>query len=286
MPISLSSPTFWRDISRHLGTAQRDGALHYVVLDHTTEMRIIRRTREELFSSTVMREGAGLSVVVNGNYYDVSTAGISDALWGHDPVAAAETTILGRLINRGSILGGRSSPNMFYFGQRSMPWTGRYTSTFETDFGDPLPGSGMHAAIGGLGPLVVGGLRYGSGNRYRAGAPPSAPVTGRPGPAARPYLVQRNNNTFVSAESRATPTGKTILASCTAEHKILVAVQEDGISPGVTYTALRDTLARLGFDHAVFLDGSDSSTMMVSGGWVVRAAENKDETNVVGVGFT
>jgi hypothetical protein len=286
MTISLSSSSFWKDISGKAGTLQRDGALRYVVLSHSATMKIIRRTREELFSTTVNREGAGMTVVVNGNYYDVSTAGKMDALAGSDPVAASATTIEGRLISNGALLAGRAAPQMFYFAQQAMPFVGKIGSTYTTGFGDPQPGSGLVSAIGGLGPLIVGGLNYGIGNTYGKGAPAGAPATGAPGAAAKPHLTQRNNNTFKASETLNAATGKTILASCTARQKLLVGVQEHGATPGIKHSQLRDRLAALGFDHAVFLDGSDSSMMMHKGTWVVRAASNKDETNVVGVGFS
>ena len=225
-------------------------------------------------------------MVVNGNYYDVSRAGLLDAALGHDPVAATETTILGRVVDNGAVIGGQSSPSMFYFAQYFLPSTdSRYLWTYITGFGDPPLGGGTAAAIGGLGPLIIGGLRYGTQNRYRPGAPPSAPASGPPGTAATPFLVERSNNTFRSAESRPEPTGKTIMASSSTRRKLLVGVQAHGAAPGSRYATLRDTLGNLDFDHAVFLDGSDSAMMMVNGTWVVQAGEDKDETNIIGVGF-
>jgi len=285
MTISLSSSTFWKDISGKSGTLQKDGALRYVVLSHSANMKIIRRTREELFSATVNREGAGMAVVVNGNYYDVSTAGKMDALAGSDPVPATATTVEGRLISNGGLLAGRSAPQMFYFAQQAMPFVGNIQSTYTTGFGDPQPTGGL-TAIGGVGPLIIGGLHYGIGNRYKSGAPAGAPAAGAPSAAAQPFLTQRNNNTFKASENLNPATGKTILASCTAKQMLLVGVQEHGATPGIRHSQIRDRLAALGFDHAVFLDGSDSSMMMVKGTWVVRPGSNKDETNVVGVGFS
>ena len=73
MTITLGNPSFWTLVNRSLGTVQHDRnlSLRYVVLDFRAEMSVILRTREELFTTTVNREGARARVVVNGNYYDV-----------------------------------------------------------------------------------------------------------------------------------------------------------------------------------------------------------------------
>ena len=94
MPVELRSPRFWPLITPLVDTVQHDATLgvHYIVLDHSTRMRVLNRTAEELFSATVARAGSGMKVVVNGNYYDVSRLGLVDALVGHDPVAASHTT--------------------------------------------------------------------------------------------------------------------------------------------------------------------------------------------------
>jgi hypothetical protein len=158
-------------------------------------------------------------------------------------------------------------------------------STFESGAGDPPLSGATWSAIGGVGPLIIGGLKYGAGNLYKAGAPAGAPSAGAPPPAAAPYLTQRNNATFTSVEARPVPTGKTILASHTANQRLLIAVQGHGKTPGMNYTTIRDRLAALGFDHAVFLDGSDSAFMAVGGRMLSTPGENKDEAMVVGLGF-
>ena len=289
MTITLGNPSFWTLVNRSLGTVQHDRnlSLRYVVLDFRAEMRVILRTREELFTTTVNREGARARVVVNGNYYDVGFWGQLDAAIGSDPVDPSHTIVEGRLISRGAIIGGSSEPQMFYFAQMRTP-AGRYSYT--SAFGDPPAGAGLgnstvQAAIGGAGPLIVGGLNYGVRNAYRPGVPPGAPARGQPPPAAAPYLVQRSNDTFRSMQREPRGTGKTILAAATGQQRIMVAIQPHGAPSGTLHDFLRDRLAARGFDHAVFLDGSDSSMMMVNGHWVEQPGSNKDETNVVGVAF-
>ncbi len=285
MPVPLSSPTFWRDIAAELGIVQSDRGVDFMVLDHTADMEVVVRSAEELFSTTVSARLAGMRVIVNGNYFGLTRSGYLDVGWGHDPVPAADTIVQGRVVSRGSIVAGDSQPLMFWFGQQLFPGTGGYLWTYASGAGDPPVSPAMRSALGGVGPLIIGGLNYGTGNVYRAGAPAGAPATGAPPAAAAPFLTQRNNTTFTSAESRPANTGKTILASHTGNRKLLVAVQRHGASPGMSYTAIRNTLAGLGFDHAVFLDGSDSSFMAVPGRWVSAPGGDKDEAMVVGVGF-
>lgn len=276
-----------RQLMQALGTANegrvlRDGSLRYVILDHGYRMQPIVRTREELFVDTLRREGVGMKVVVNGSYYDVSRSGILDAVMGHDPVPASETTLLGIVVHNGRSIAGTSRPQHFYFANRNMP--GMTQPTYVAGSGDPPIDGTVLAATGGLGPLIIGALRYGIGNIYRAGT--TGPFTGDPGPVAIPNLIQRNNATFQSAESRPPATGKTIIASSSLFSKLLIAVQEHGLGPGQTYNYIATSLLDNGFEHAVFLDGSDSATLMVDGVFHVTPGEDKDETNTLGLGFS
>ena len=86
-------------------------------------------------------------------------------------------------------------------------------------------------------------------------------------------------------EGRPVSTGKTILAYSSAQNRILVIVQRDRAAAGQRYGVIRDKLVAAGVDHAVFLDGSDSSLLLVSGTWIVSPGQNKNESIVVGVGF-
>ena len=62
--------------------------------------------------------------------------------------------------------------------------------------------------------------------------------------------------------------------------------QEDKATPGMKVSQLAYDLLNLGFDDAVFLDGSDSATLMVDGKLVVTPGDRKDDAIVVGVGFS
>jgi hypothetical protein len=264
------------------GVVLRDGSLRYIILSHDYRMQVIIRTREELFVDTLRREGAGMKVVVNGSYYDVSSSGLMDAALGHDPVPASETTILGLVVRNGRQIAGVPKPQHFYFANRVMP--GVATPTYEASAGNPPIDGSILAAVGGLGPMIIGALSFGIGNVYRPLS--SGPSVGDPGVSSLPNLIQRNNETFRSAESRPAATGKTIIASSSLFRKLIIAVQEHGFGTGQSYRYIASSLLTNGFEHAVFLDGSDSATLMVDGVFHITPGEDKSETNTLGIGFS
>lgn len=281
MKLELSNPAFWTLIEPHHGALMEDGSLRYVMLTHQYQMKPLLRTREELFTATLLRAGTGLKVCVNGSYYDVSTAGLADVAWGNDPVDPAATTLLGEVHVLGTRIAGGSQRQRFYIAQVKAAAPSGIGWTYRVGFGDPP--AGVLAAVGGLGPLLWDGLRYGAGNLYSAGT--IGPVSGEPPAFLRSKLIQRNNENFRSANSRPPATGKTVIASHTAKQKLLVAVQPHALAPGQTYAWIAGRLVDLGFDQGVFLDGSDSALLMLDGKLVIRPGEDKDESNTLGVGF-
>ena len=56
-------------------------------------------------------------------------------------------------------------------------------------------------------------------------------------------------------------------------------------SAAMSITHFRDKLIKAGFDNAIFLDGSNSSMLMVEGVFYAKQAMSKNKTNVVGIGF-
>lgn len=268
------------------GALLRDGSLRYSLFLGPTSMVPLVRAADELFSSFVQSSARDLTMAVNGNYYDITTAGKADAYFGHDPVGAAETLIEGQVVSGGRVVGGASRPIMFYFAQMAgnRPNTnvgpGWY---FKAGRGNPPTGTGTIAAIGGLGPLIITSLPFGAGNLYRPGH--QGPATGEPGPAQSRYLVQRNNETFRSADSRPASTGKPILAYSAQSDALLVGVQQHGLGPRQSYRYIAQALAGNGFSDAIFLDGSDSAMMWFGGRFEVMPGDDKDETITVGLGF-
>lgn len=295
----------------------QDGDLLYLILESATRMQVFLRTQTEMFTDFVDREAGplGLSVVINGIQYSIST-GSATYRMGSDPRPASETSPDGLLIDSQRGIGGRSAPQMFYMtcgtgpgygyacGQGDPPLSvtinpavlaplaGAAINSMQFGY-NPLPGVVTAvllanqppqtvrtlSAVGGVGPLVINGLKYGDGNKYKAGASDSAPDTGQPPAADAPYLTQRNNNTYISLAKRGASTGKTVLAYSTAHRKLVVLIQPDGASSGIAVDDLRDKLADAGCDNAVFLDGSNSTCLKVGGrGWKPRRSTRTART--------
>jgi len=297
---ALDNPSFWANTSALVGTLQTDGSLNYVLLDKTFKMvPLIRKSRTTFLDFLAGdAEAKKCSVIVNGNFFGLNTSGKYDVGWGHIvPDDPNDTEIEGRIIRNGVIVAGDSRPQSFWFGQISEFTMDAWHWYYAAEQGDPPVNPKTLAAIGGVGPLIAGAIKYGTssvntltygvGNRYKPGAPPWViePAEGDPPPNAKPYLIQRNNNTFKSAEGHPIETGKTILAYCSWKRMLLVAAQEHGATPGVTYSSLATALTQRGFDAAVFLDGSDSAMLVMGGRVIVRPGERKNASIDVGVGF-
>ena len=150
--------------------------------------------------------------------------------------------------------------------------------------GDPS-GTGTLSAIGGAGPLIINGLKYGDGNLYKTGASANAPTTGAPAAADAPLLIQRNNENFKNFQSQGSRRGKTVIAYSAAFGKVLVVHQPEGARTGIDLGDLRDKLADVGVDSAVFLDGGDSAMLCVNRIWHTSPASRKSHTNIVDVAF-
>jgi hypothetical protein len=259
-------------------TVYTDGDLYYVVMSIQTKMRIMLRTDDEYFTTFVDREAVkrGYEVVINGNYYDVNTI---SKFWGvlGTSSAADNTSPEGYLVQDQTTIGGNSQSNRFYVAQRmAQRW----------EFGFGNPGSvATLCAIGGLGPIIIDGLKYGDGNKYKTGASAGAPATGEPGPADRPYLIQRNNENFKDYHKQGARRGKTNIGYASSDGKIIVLHQPEGPSRGISLEDLRDKLYACGVDNAVFLDGGNSSFLWVNRIWHTRPGDNKNYTNIVGVAF-
>jgi hypothetical protein len=263
------------------GIVLRDDSLRYLVLDHQYQMVPIVRTGDELFTDTIKREGKPMKVVVNGSFYDLTPLGFVDSqVLSHMP--ADETILQGQVVRAGKVVAGISRPKHFYIAQKTAQGSPGWS--YYTGFGDPPATPEILSAVGGAGPLIVGGLVFGMGNEYRPGTPPGPP-SGDPGVSRLPDLTQRSNNTFASADKRPPSTGKTFIASSSLFRRLIIGVQQHGLLPGQTHDYIAQNLLRNGFESAVFFDGSDSATLMVDGAMVVMPAQRKDETNTLGIGF-
>jgi hypothetical protein len=152
-------------------------------------------------------------------------------------------------------------------------------------FGKGDPPNDADVALGGLGPLIIGGLKYGNGNLYKAGVPAGAPASGEPAPPYKPYLTQRNDLRYVGQASSGM-VGKGGMALCRKARKLLVFVVPITASTGLSHDAVRNKLASVGVDDALFVDGSDSVMLMVNNTWHARQGENKDELTTLALGFS
>jgi hypothetical protein len=295
---AFDNPGFWSSADSATGTLKSDGSLRYILLDKTYKMMPLIRDSDTTFLDFLSKsqDAKKCDVVINGNFYGLDRTG---KIWvgmgkTDDP---SDTEIEGQVVLNGRVIGGDSRPQSFWFGQVAATTMDPWRWTYAAEQGDPPANKTTMAAIGGLGPLIAGAMKYGTcsnntltygiGNLYRSGAPAGVfePPTGQPPPAAMPYLIQRNNATFVAASQRAPETGKTIVAYCSVKRTLLVAVQKDGLAPGQTHASLTASLAQRGFDAAVFMDGSDSATLLVGGSVIVAPGNKKNSSIDVGVGF-
>jgi hypothetical protein len=269
--LPISGSNFWSllyaQIARSGGVAHcNDGDLQYAAMGAWSQLHIVRRTSEELFSSTVLRESWAntLKVVVNGNLWGLTTSGYMDVGYGHDAVSADDTTIEGHIVQHGRLLTGRAEPSLCYIAYdpskavrrhrvvaKEKPedilqrynlrsWdeivndpaepinfsfktkrTNKKTKKFDPiliqpgdEFmvrtpteaytfvrGNP-PVGGTITAMGGLTAMIIGGLKYGTGNKYASGAPAGAPARGEPAAQYKPYLIQRNDDRYAGQAAK------------------------------------------------------------------------------------
>lgn len=316
-------------------------------MNASSQLHIVRRTSEELFSATVRRASAShtLKAVINGSLWDLTYSGMSDVVMGHDAVPAGDTIVEGHVVDKGRVQTGRSEPKLYHIAydpskaerchmvsKREAPdailkqynlktWdeilnipvnngfkikrTSMKTKRFDPSLlregdeftvptpaeaysfaqGDP-PIGGRITAMGGLAPMIIGGLKYGTGNKYAAGAPAGAPQTGEPAARYRRFLIQRNDARYAGQAAQMGATGgKAAVALCRSARTLLFLVVPNGSRRGLSTDALRDKLAGVGVEDALMLDGSDSVMLMVQNAWKVRQGDNKDEGTTVGLAF-
>jgi hypothetical protein len=286
----LSNPMFWDTKENQVGILQTDRGMNYMLLDTSFSMLpIIRTDGGKTFSEFLLSDSKAKNckIVINGNFFGLGTISKGKLAAGTtlDP---DDVDVEGQVVQAGKVIAGDSRPDSFWFGQLSLCANGPTGCRFVGGKGDPPADSRVVAAIGGLGPLIVEDLPYGVGNKYKPGAPAgiAEPDEGEPSKIAKRYLIQRNNKTFIKQNEHSAETGKAVLAYCVERNRLLVGLQEHGTTPGMKISQLAYDLLNLGFDDAVFLDGSDSATLMVDGKMIVSPAERKDNAIVVGVGFS
>jgi len=233
----------------------------------------------ELFSTTVIRSQslAGFEVCINACWYDLTFAGKVDAASGDDPVNASETLNQGIALTADNQRYGTSSPQMFYAAQdKNLSWK----------FGMGDVPNDMRTGVGGLCPLIINGLKYGTGNKYSRTGLKGATLTGAPLPEHARYLIQRNNNKYAALETAANndPGIGKVGFGVTADGKCYVVVQAHR-RPGMSFNDFRNIFVNYGCVNAVAGDGSDSVFFYRDGQFHVRSNHNKEETMTIGIGF-
>jgi hypothetical protein len=283
--ITLDDKQFWSKISAsckknkvgHFNvTLPTNGMMHLIAMSDSIKMIPFMRAKEELFETTVVNENSKekYSVIINGPTYGLTQSGKVDALLGSDPVPASETIQQGRIVRNNKVIGGKPS-NMYYVANNPSA-SPKYTFGKGTA---PM----SKAAIGNMGPLIINGLNFGPVNVYSP-IQPNAKRLGEPSPKHATHLIQRSNRRFSANMGLASSTGKVVIAHIQSKNILLILIQPHG-NIGISITGLRDLLSKLTINSAVYLDGSDSVMLMVNGKFLVRAASNKNETNVTGIGF-
>ena len=256
------------------------GTLFVVEATGNPEMVALTRTSKELFTTFVDREAKrqGLKVVINGSFTDLGFWDNVSAAIFSDPLDPSASKPVGEVIEGGKQIAGSSSSGKFYFSQNTCG-----LDRFSSGQGDP-PSSSC-AAVGGLAPIVVDGLPYGTTNMYSTGVPPGAPATGDVDPKYQKYLVQKSNAMFTALEGRGTTVGKVAVGYSSAKHKLKLVIEADGDAKGIDAEKVRTMFTIDSMDNAVFMDCSNSATLWFDGSFEVRPSQHKNEYLDVAVGF-
>jgi len=281
---SLRSSHFWTIVDESIKANTyafiKDGSVFCVVFEDSIKMVPIVRTAEVMFTSVVRSESRSqkLLAIINAQVYGMNAKGIADYAFGDDPVTPEGIDPEGVVVRNGGIVAGTAAPLNFY--------VANYTKKQpKYQFGFGAAPTDASASIGGAGPLIINGLPYGPINQYKAGATQGR-LTGQPTPENAENLTQRSNLTFTAftEHSAAPQTGITAIAYSSRKRKLALLVHPDR-SGAMPLSQFRDKLLFAGFDNGIFLDGSDSSMLMVENTFYSQPARSKDKTNNIGIGF-
>lgn len=216
-----------------------------------------------------------LSNTINTQQYTVNGVGAKWNYGNSNYVSPADVTPIGRTVENGSVVSGRSSPQSFYVAQEAQ------SCTWSCAQGD-VPEKSRIGFGGGV-PVVVNGLPYGEKNLYADGAPAGLPVTtGDSGAGNQKYLKQRSSKPYALQNSNTV--GKSIVAFNSKTNDFLLIVQQDGVQ-GMTMDRIRDYIISKGFDNAISFDGSTSATLMSNNNITIAPSERKNNSIPTGATF-
>lgn len=243
------------------------------------EMIMLVRKKKEFFTDFIAREATAkkLRVILNGSFIDLTFGSKVAVLTSGGALSADESTPIGQVIQEGKLLAGTSSTGKFNFAQETCGVEG-----FSARVGNPS--TSACSAIGGIAPIIIGGMPYGAHNAYRAGVPAGAPLSGDVAEKFTPYLVQKSNAMFLSLLSRGRVVGKSAIGYSSVHKKLTIVVQQDGRT-GLDADGVRRIFVNNAVNNAVFVDCSDSATLFYDGKFLVRPGSNKNEFLTVAVGF-
>jgi Phosphodiester glycosidase len=252
---------------------------HIIAAAGGVQMVMLVRSRTEYFTDFIEREARakGLKAVVNGSFVDLSYGGVISVKTGNSPLDASSSTANGQVIQDGRLVAGSSSTGKFFFSQNTCG-----VEAFSAGSGNP-PNSSC-AAIGGIAPIIVNDLPYGTRNLYRSGVPAGAPATGDVAAEFRPFLIQKSNAMFSQLLARGGTVGKTAIGYDAGKKVFFILSQSDGQS-GLDAEGIRYCFSTNSAENAVFLDCSDSATLYYDGRFLVRPGQDKNEFLTVAVGF-
>jgi hypothetical protein len=97
-------------------------------------------------------------------------------------------------------------------------------------------------------------------------------------------MIDNKDPWYAALNAYSANTGRVLVASTASGH-VMVVVQPDGSSPGLTLDQLRDKLIAADFDDAVALDGSTSAMLYRNGTIQVPQSGFKNRVTAVGLGF-
>lgn len=256
------------------------GALYLIEATGKAQMVTLTRTAKELFTDFVDREAKrqGLKAVVNGSFTDLSFFDSVAAVIFNGPLDPGDSKPVGMVVEEGKQIAGSPSSGKFYFSQSVCG-----TNSFVSGQGNPPLSS--CAAVGGVAPIVVNGLQYGTTNMYSVGVPAGAPVTGNVDPKYNKYLRQKNNAMFTQLQGRGAAVGKVAVGYSSTKQKLLLIVQADGDAAGLDAERVRNIFIANAMDNAVFMDCSNSATLWYDGKFEIRPSRHKNEYLDVAVGF-
>ena len=154
-------------------------------------------------------------------------------------------------------------------------------SVWQFGMGDPIATATL--GVGGLAPIVIGGVPAGPTNEYAENAPSGGPSKGSVPPSFAPYLTQKSSAAY-DALTIDDPQGLAILGLDKDSGAAFVFVQDEN-SATFKLNDVRDFLMAQGVDDAVALDSGGASMLVIDGNVLVSPDIWRERTMPMAVHF-